>query len=116
MTFKARVFVLVFVKRAREKLERRTIRNALSFQIVHTPNEFRTRGARALSGIALTEKETRIFFLEFALLGIGVTSSRAGVWRKAGGLQPEHVVEEEEEKPQEEEKANNNNHAGKQRT
>ena len=47
--------------------------------------------------------------MEFALLGVGVTSS----------LQREHVVvEEEEEKPQEEEKANNNNnnHAGKQRT
>ena len=77
------------------------------------PNEFRTRfGARASSGIiALTtrERDSRIFFLEFALLGVGVTSS----------LQREHVVVvEEEEKPQEEEKANNNNnnHAGKQRT
>ena len=70
------------------------------------PNEFRTRfGARASSGIiALTtrERDSRIFFLEFALLGVGVTSS----------LQREHVVVVEEE----EEKANNNNHAGKQRT
>ena len=71
------------------------------------PNEFRTRvGTRASSGIiALTtrERDTRIFFLEFALLGVRVTSS----------LQREHVVVEEEE----EKKANNNNnHAGKQRT